>query len=129
MLEVSCYTVQSVWWRTWHVGMLRDPVVNFTLSNTCLVAKPLDRSEAKVTLLWYKTCCFSNVDYFVIMLTRNWSLSKQGHLQPHSIHHIHLHNWKMACYVSPFLQICGSSILMIEAYFEIRQLRSYWRWK
>ena len=31
--------------------MLRDPVVNFTLSNTCLVAKPLDRSEARGDLV------------------------------------------------------------------------------
>ena len=39
-----------------------------------LVAKPLNRSEAKEGggggLLGYKTCCFSNVNYFVIMLSR-----------------------------------------------------------
>ena len=34
--------------------------------------------------LWYKPCCFSNVNYFVIVLTRYWSLSQQGHLQPPS---------------------------------------------
>ena len=38
----------------------------------------------RVTLLWYKPCCFSNVNYFVIMLTRYWSLSQHGQLQPHS---------------------------------------------
>ena len=40
-----------------------------------LVAQPLNRSEAKEGgggggLLGYKTCCFSNVNYFVIMLSR-----------------------------------------------------------
>ena len=38
----------------------------------------------RLTLLWYKCCCFSNVNYFVIMPTRYWSLSQHGHLQPHS---------------------------------------------
>ena len=34
------------------------PVVHLTTE--CLVAKPLNRSEAKLTLLWYKPCCLSN---------------------------------------------------------------------
>ena len=38
----------------------------------------------KVTLIWYKHCCFLNTNYFVSMLTWYWSLSQQGHLQPHS---------------------------------------------
>ena len=38
----------------------------------------------RVTLLWYKPCCFSNVHCLVIMLTRHWSLSQHGQLQPHS---------------------------------------------
>ena len=38
----------------------------------------------RVTLLWYKSCCFSNANFLVIMLTRYSSLSQQGHLQPHS---------------------------------------------
>ena len=47
------------------------PVMNFIiffsawimayLKVACLVAKPLNRSEAMVTLLWYKRNCFSNV--------------------------------------------------------------------
>ena len=37
-----------------------------------------------VTLLWYRRSCISNVNYFVLMLTRYCSLSQQGHLQPHS---------------------------------------------
>ena len=37
----------------------------------------------RVTMLWYKSCCFSNVNCFVFKLTRYWSLSQQGHLQPH----------------------------------------------
>ena len=37
-----------------------------------------------VTLLWYKPCCFSNANYFVILLPGYWSLTHQGHLQPHS---------------------------------------------
>ena len=40
----------------------------------------------RVTLLWYKPCCFSNANYFVIMLTRYWSLS-QG---PRSTHLVSL---------------------------------------
>ena len=34
----------------------------------------------RVTLLWYKPYCFSNV----IMLSTYWSLSQHGQLQPHS---------------------------------------------
>ena len=37
-----------------------------------------------LTLSWYKPCCFSNANYFVIILTWFWSLWQQGHLQPHS---------------------------------------------
>ena len=46
----------------------------------------ISRTEVRlrVTLLWYKPSCFSNVNYYVIMLTRSWSLSQQGHLQPYS---------------------------------------------
>ena len=76
------------------VGGIAYPI--FHLSTTIhfivasLVAKPLNRSEAKEGggggggLLGYKTCCFSNVNYFVIMLSRYWSLPLQGHRQPHS---------------------------------------------
>ena len=72
-------TLQSPTRRTEH----EVTIVYFTIA--WLVAKPLNRCEAmRVTLLWYKPCCFSNVNYFVIMLTRYWSLSQQGHLQPHS---------------------------------------------
>ena len=38
----------------------------------------------RFTLLWYKPRCLSNVNYFVIMLTKYWSLSQQGHLQSYS---------------------------------------------
>ena len=31
--------------------MLRDPVVDFTLGNACLIAKPLNRSEVKGDLV------------------------------------------------------------------------------
>ena len=37
-----------------------------------------------LTLSRYKPCCFSNANYFVIILTWFWSLWQQGHLQPHS---------------------------------------------
>ena len=51
----------------------------------CLVAKPLtDRVRPRVTWFWYKPFCFSNVYYFVIMLSRYWSLPLHGQLQPHS---------------------------------------------
>ena len=53
----------------------------------CLVAKPLNRSEVKVDLFRIQTLLLfkcKNANYFVIMLTRYWSLSQPGHLQPHS---------------------------------------------
>ena len=37
-----------------------------------------------LTLSRYKPCCFSNTNYFVIILTWFWSLWQLGHLQPHS---------------------------------------------
>ena len=41
--------------------------------------------KLRATLLCYKHCCFSNVNFFIIILTRYWSLSQQRHhLQPHS---------------------------------------------
>ena len=39
------------------------------------------RVRLRVTLLWYKPCCFSDVNYLVIMLTRYWSLSQHGQLK------------------------------------------------
>ena len=48
----------------------------------CLVAKPLNRSEATGDLV-VKPCFFSYVNHSVIMLTSFASLSFQGHLQPH----------------------------------------------
>ena len=50
-------------------------IVNFAVA--CLVAKPLDRSEAKGGLLMIQTY----VNYFDIMLT---GLSQQGHIQSYS---------------------------------------------
>ena len=57
-------------------------IVHFTVA--CLVAKPLNRSEAKGDFVMIQPCWFLNANYFVIMLTRYWSLLQQGHLQPHS---------------------------------------------
>ena len=58
-------------------------IVHFTVA--CLVAKSLNRSEAKGDLgMIQKRCCFSNTNYFVIMLSRYWFLSQQGYLQPYS---------------------------------------------
>ena len=57
-------------------------IVHFTVA--CLVAKPLNRSEAKGDLVMIQTSLFSNANYFVIMLIGYWSLSQQGHLQPQS---------------------------------------------
>ena len=39
--------------------------------------------KLRMNLLWYKLCCFSDVNYFVIILNRYWSLSWQGHLRSH----------------------------------------------
>ena len=67
--EMSCILnsqpLSQVWW------------FHFTVA--CLVAKPLNRSEAKVDLVMIQTL-LSNANYLVIMLTRYWSLSQQGHL-------------------------------------------------
>ena len=63
-------------------GPHNEPIVHFTV--TCLVAKPLNKSEAKGDLVMIQTCCYSNAGDFVIMLTRYWSLSQHGQLQPHS---------------------------------------------
>ena len=38
----------------------------------------------RLTLLWYKPYCFSNANYFVVMLTRYWSLLQHGYLHAHS---------------------------------------------
>ena len=53
----------------------------------------------RMTLLWCKPCCFSNVNYFVIMLTRYWSLPQQGQLQPHSKSKVFswIKNCELAC--------------------------------
>ena len=56
--------------------------VHFTVA--CLVAKPFIRSEAKGDLVMIQILLLSNVNCLVVMLTRYWSLSKQGHLHPHS---------------------------------------------
>ena len=53
-------------------------------SKKSLVAKPLSRVKPRVTKWWYKPCCFSNINYLVIMLSRYWSLSQHGQIQPHS---------------------------------------------
>ena len=43
-------------------------IVHFTVA--CQVDKPLNRSEAKGDLVMIQTLLLSNVNYFVIMLTR-----------------------------------------------------------
>ena len=50
----------------------------------CLVPKSVNRSQAKGDLVIIQTLLLLNANYFVIMLTRYWSLSQQGDLQPHS---------------------------------------------
>ena len=52
----------------------------FHFTVVCFIAKPLNRSAARGDLV----SCVSNVNYFILMLTRYCSLSQQGHLQPHS---------------------------------------------
>ena len=55
-------------------------MVHFTVA--CLVAKPFwTGMRLRLTLLWYKRCYFSNVNYSVIILTGYWSLSQYGYLQ------------------------------------------------
>ena len=56
-------------------------IIHFAVA--CLIAKPLNRSDAKGDLDMNKPCCFSNVNYHVIVLIRHWSLSQHGQLQPH----------------------------------------------
>ena len=64
------------------VLIFRHSVVHFTL--VCLVAELLNRIKAKVNLVMIQTLLLSNVNYFVIMLTRYWPVSKHGHLQLYS---------------------------------------------
>ena len=45
----------------------------------CLVPTPLNRSVAVGDFVTIKHSCLSNANYFVIKLTRNWSLTLQGH--------------------------------------------------
>ena len=54
-----------------------NTVLHFTVA--CLVAKLCNRSKAKVPLLWYKPCCFLNVNFLVFKLIRYWSLSQQDY--------------------------------------------------
>ena len=50
----------------------------------CLVPTPLNGSVAEGDFVMIKHSCLSNANYFVIKLTRYWSLTLQGHLEPHS---------------------------------------------
>ena len=57
---------------------------NFSVTSSpfivaCLVAKPLNRSEAEDDLVMMKTVITND---FVIKLTRYWSLSQHGQLLP-----------------------------------------------
>ena len=50
----------------------------------CLLPKPLNWSVAKGDLVMIKTLLLFKANYFVIIVSRYWSLSQQGHLQPYS---------------------------------------------
>ena len=64
-------------------GSIKNIVAHFTVA--CLVAKPLNKSEAKGDLVIIQKLLLLKCKFlFVIMLTRYWPLSQQGHLQPHS---------------------------------------------
>ena len=57
-------------------------IVHFT--DACLVAKPLNRSEAKGDLVMIQTVLFFKCKLVCYpVLARYWSLSLKGHLQPH----------------------------------------------
>ena len=57
-------------------------IVHFTV--VYLVARPLNRSKAKVYLVMIQTLLLFTCKLLsiVIMPTRYWSLSQQGHLKP-----------------------------------------------
>ena len=79
-------------------------IVHFTVA--CLVAKPLNRSEAKGDLVMIQTSLFSNANYFVIMLIGYWSLSQQGHLQHVFSDQIALHSVQLPLLMSQNKKYC-----------------------
>ena len=74
----------------------------------------------RVTLLWYKPHCFSNV----IMLSTYWSLSQHGQLQPHSKSKA----WKLKYTTAkwpikkPLREISGLS-------YQLKFVNMNWSWK
>ena len=48
----------------WQYGSIKNIVAHFTVA--CLVAKPLNKSEAKGDLVIIKSCCFSNVNFYLL---------------------------------------------------------------
>ena len=78
----------------WHklIGAIKASVSIFAISHIIaivhftaayLVSKlPLNSSEGDFVMI--QLLLLSNANYFVIMLTRYWSLWQQGHLQPYS---------------------------------------------
>ena len=68
----------------WLLSVTNGAVVHAILQLCTWLPSLWTGVRLRMTLLWYKRCCFSNANYFVIMLTRYQSLSQHGHLQPHS---------------------------------------------
>ena len=69
----------------------------------------------RMTLLWYKPYCFSNV----IMLSTYWSLSQHGQLQPQRLGN-EVHNCKMAYSKTP-REISGLS-------YQLKFVNMNWSW-
>lgn len=82
-------------------------IAHFTV--LCLMIRPFNRRE--LTLLRYKPCYFSDVNYSVIMLTGFYSLSSHGQPKPHFHTEARLHwfhrtvKWS----ISPF-HLCRSCL-------------------
>ena len=65
------------WWKNHFVWSVTK-IVHFTVA--CLVAKPLEKSEAKVDLVMIKTLLLFQCK--LLCYHSNWSLLQYGHLQP-----------------------------------------------
>ena len=73
MLKLTPFTINR---STFSILKSNSPFYSCVLQ----VARPFNKSEAKDDLVIIQTLLLSKVNYFVVMLTRYWSLSQQDHL-------------------------------------------------
>ena len=83
--EVTCDNKKADTSIAWYFKATRWHSLNFSTQKSILqlcawLPSLWTGVRLRVTLLWYKHCCFSNTNYFVIMLTRYWSPSRHFEL-------------------------------------------------